>query len=217
SGGQNAGISDSGNVTITVNGTNYTTAFGAGDTTSTIASRLAGLVNSGAFTYASSSSGTVNLTSKTAGGATNYSISASYTYNSGVFAQPSFTTSTSGATLTGGYDASAIPNHPFITQYQYDPLGNMQCVHQKGADSTADKPCTDGTVPAAWRPRKFTYDSLGRLLTSYNPEAGSMTYQYDNAGNLTSKVEPKPNQLWGSTQTVTVTYTYDALNRPLDK
>jgi RHS repeat-associated protein len=216
-GGHDGGVSDTGSVTISVNGTNYSTAFGAGDTASSIAGRLASTVNSGTLTYATASGSNVNLTSKIAGGNTNYSLSSSYTYNSGTFTQPSFTTSVSGATLAGGYDASAIPNHPFITQYQYDALGNLLCVHQKGADSTADKACTDGTIPATWRPRNFSYDSFGRLLSAYNPEAGSMTYQYDNAGNIISKVEPKPNQLWGSTQTVTVTYAYDALNRLTDK
>src|SRR5882724_7250342 len=215
-GGHDAGVSDSGSITISVNGTNYSTTFGAGDTASSIAGRLASTVNSGTLTYATASGSTVNLTSKTAGGNANYSLSSSYTYNSGAFAQPSFTTS-NGAALAGGYDASAIPNHPFITQYQYDTLGNLLCVHQKGADSTSDKSCTDGTVPPTWRPRNFTYDSLGRLLSSYNPEAGSMTYQYDNAGNMTSKVEPKPNLIWGSNQTVRVTYAYDALNRLTDK
>jgi YD repeat-containing protein len=200
-----------------VNGTNYSTTYGAGDTATSIAGRLASTVNSGTFTYATASGSTVNVTSKTAGGNSNYSLSSSYTYNSGSFAQPSFTTSGSGATLAGGYDASAIPNHPFITHYQYDTLGNLICVHQKGADSTADKACTDGTVSATWRPRNFTYDSLGRLLTAYNPEAGSMTYQYDNSGNMISKIEPKPNQIWGSSQTVTITYAYDALNRLTDK
>jgi len=216
-GGHDAGVSDSGSITISVNGTNYSTTFGAGDTASSIAGRLASTINSGALMYASASGSAVNLTSKTAGGNTNYSLSSSYTYNSGSFTQPSFTTSVSGATLSGGYDASTIPNHPFITQYQYDALGNLLCVHQKGADATLDKSCTDGSVPPTWRPRNFTYDSLGRLLSSYNPEAGSMTYQYDNAGNMISKAEPKPNLIWGSTQTVTVTYSYDALNRLTDK
>src|SRR5579864_5282526 len=40
-GGHDAGASDSGNITVTVNATNYTVAFGAGDTGSAIASRLA--------------------------------------------------------------------------------------------------------------------------------------------------------------------------------
>src|SRR5262249_52674948 len=39
---------------------------------------------------------------------------------------------------------------------------------------------------------------------------------YDADGNLTSKTGPAPNQAWGSAATVTITYTYDALNRLLD-
>ncbi len=218
-GGHDAGISDSGTITVNVNGTGYATSFGASDTASTIASRLAGIINSGSFSYATASGTTINLTSKTAGGNTDYSLSTSYTWNSGTFAQPSFTTSASGASLSGGYDASALPNNPFITHYQYDTLSNLLCVHQKGADTTADKPCNDTTVPAAWRPRVFTYDSLSRLLTAYNPESGTTFYGYDADGNMSSKTAPAPNQLWGSSplQQVTITYAYDPLNRLLSK
>jgi RHS repeat-associated protein len=220
-GGHDAGISDTGTVSITVNGTVYSTTFGAGDSASAIATRLASIVNSGSFAYASASGGTVNLSSKTLGSTGNYSISASYTWNSGIFSQPSFTaTPVNGATaLSGGYAASAIPNQPYVTTYQYDTLGNLVCVHQKASDTTADVACSGSappSVPAAWRQRFFTYDSLGRLLTAYNPENGKMTYQYDNNGNLISKVEPAPNAAWGSASTVAVNYTYDALNRLLD-
>ena len=199
-----------------MNGTGYSTTFGAGDTASTVATRLAGIVNSGSFAYAwPASGGTVNLSSKTLGSTGNYSISASYTWNSGIFAQPSFTAApVNGATaLSGGYAASAIPNQPYVTTYQYDTLGNLVCVHQKANDTTADVACSGSTppsVPAAWRQRFFTYDSLGRLLYPYNPENGKISYQYDNNGNLISKVEPAPNAAWGSPSTVTVNYTYDA-------
>ena len=54
-----------------------------------------------------------------------------------------------------------------------------------------------------------------------NPEMNStgstvITYGYDNDSRLISKVEPAPNAAWGSNSTVTLTYTYDALNRLLD-
>jgi len=29
---------------------------------------------------------------------------------------------------------------------------------------------------------RFTYDSLGRLLTAKNPESGTISYTYDNDG-----------------------------------
>jgi RHS repeat-associated protein len=223
-GGHDAGVSDSGNVTITLNGTNYTTAFGAGDTSTSIASRLATAVTAGPYASATSSAGIVNLTSKTVGSSGNFSLTASYTYNTGSFTQPSFTTSTSGPALANGKDASALNNTPFVTLYQYNARGNMLCVHQKATDTTADVPCTGASapsVPATWRQRFFTYDSFSRLLTAMNPElngTGStvITYGYDNNSRLTSKIEPAPNAAWGSSSTVTVNYTYDALNRLLD-
>jgi len=226
-GGHDAGVSDSGNVTITLNGTNYSTAFGAGDTSTSIASRLAAAVTAGPDASATSSTGTISLTSKAAGSAGNFSLTASYTYNTGSFSQPSFTTSTSGAALANGKDGQALNNNPFVTLYQYNARGDMLCVHQKATDTTADVPCTGASapsVPATWRQRFFTYDSLSRLITAMNPEISSVngpvaiTYQYDNYGNVLSKTGPAPNQDFNTSpvQTLTITYAYDALNRLLD-
>jgi YD repeat-containing protein len=47
------------------------------------------------------------------------------------------------------------------------------------------------------------------------PEAGTITYTYDNASNLHTKTAPAPNQT--GSNTVTTTYTYDALNRLTQK
>ncbi len=221
SGGQNAATtSDSGTVTATINGTPYQVSFGSGDSSSTIASRLATAISAGSLSSAMPSGATVNLTSKTPGTAGDYSLSASYTWNSSQFTNPSFTTSTSGSALSGAKDAGGLNNNPYVTLYQYDALNNLLCVHQKATDTSADIACTGGTppsVPAPWRQRFFTYDSLSRLLTATNPESGKITYAYDVDGNTTTKTEPMANQAWGSTQTVTITYAYDALNRLTDK
>jgi len=83
----------------------------------------------------------------------------------------------------------------YETDYQYDTLGNLVRVDQKGSapgDSTQ------------WRTRTFTYDSLSRLLTTANPESGTLSYAYDAAGNLASKTDAR---------NITVTYGYDQLNR----
>jgi RHS repeat-associated protein len=225
-GGQNASSTpDTGTITFTVNGTGYATSYGASDTSSTIAGRLAGIISSGSYANATASGSTINLTSKTAGTAGDFSLSASYTWNSAQFTNASFTTSTSGPALTGALDASAVNNHPYVTTYQYNVRGDMLCVHQKGTDTTADVACTGTSAPsapAAWRQRFFTYDSFSRLLTAMNPETNStgttaITYTYDADGNVTSKKEPAPNQAWGSAATVTINYTnYDALNRLLN-
>jgi YD repeat-containing protein len=60
--------------------------------------------------------------------------------------------------------------------------------------------------------RNFTFDTLGRLLTSEDLHApahalyGTTTYTYDDAGNAIALLNPR-NQ--------TISYTYDRLNRPL--
>jgi RHS repeat-associated protein len=228
SNGQNASTtSDSGSITITINGTPYSTSFGAGDTSTTIASRLATAISAGPYASATPSGGTVNLTSKTSGTAGDFSLSAAYTWNSAQFTNPSFTTSTSGSALSGAKDASALNNNPFVTTYQYNTRGDLLCVHQKATDTSADVPCTGASapsVPATWRQRFFTYDSFSRLLTASNPEISSqsgpvaITYQYDNDGNVSSKTGPAPNQSFTASpvQMLTITYAYDALNRLTD-
>jgi RHS repeat-associated protein len=89
-----------------------------------------------------------------------------------------------------------------VTLYSYDALDNLVHVEQHGTDSN----------PANWRPRNFAYDSLSRLISATNPESGTITYAYDNAGNLTSKTAPAPNQQ-DPNVTVTTYFSYDALNR----
>src|SRR6185312_3975921 len=150
--------------------------------------------------------GTVNLTSKTGGTIGDYSVTASSTWNSAQFTNPSFTTSTSGAGLSGAYNAGDIRNNPFVTLYAYDALGNLLRVDQKGSSPN------DSTQ---WRTRTFTYDSLSRLLTANNPESGTITYSYDADGELLHKTSPAPNQTGTATQTVS--YCYDELHRVTGK
>lgn len=91
------------------------------------------------------------------------------------------------------------------TSYGYDPLGNL---------TSADQSANDGS-----RHREFKYDSLTRLIASYNPETGWICYgttggqtplasncspQYDGNGNLLAKTDNLG---------VVSSYTYDALNR----
>jgi RHS repeat-associated protein len=94
----------------------------------------------------------------------------------------------------------------YETDYTYDVLNNLLTVNQKGS--------APGNS-SQWRTRTFSYDSLSRLLTSSNPESGTSTYAYDANGNVSTKTAPKPNQT--GTATVVTSYTYDVLNRLLQK
>ncbi len=113
----------------------------------------------------------------------------------------------SGALWSTGTQLTAIsPQVAMQTLYSYDALGNLLRVNQKGSAPS------DSTQ---WRTRLFTYDSLSRLLTAYNPESGTITYSYDVDGNLLQKTSPAPNQTGAVTQTLS--YCYDPLHRVTGK
>ena len=81
----------------------------------------------------------------------------------------------------GAIDAPVQP-----TFYAYDTLNNLT------------------TVSQGVQTRSFNYNSLSRLLSATNPESGTISYLYDNSGNLTRKTDARSIQ---------TNYTYDALNR----
>ena len=72
------------------------------------------------------------------------------------------------------------------TSYGYDVSGNLT------------------TVTQGSQTRTFTYDSLSRLRTAVNPESGSISYQYDDNGNLVVKTDARG---------VSSHFEYDSLNR----
>jgi RHS repeat-associated protein len=90
----------------------------------------------------------------------------------------------------------------FLTNYVYDPLGNLTTVNQ-----------------GALAPRSFSYDSLSRLLSATNPESGTITYSYVNAqgglcsGDLSLCQRIDPRIVPNTTAHITTAYAYDALNR----
>jgi RHS repeat-associated protein len=79
----------------------------------------------------------------------------------------------------------------YQTSYSYDVLNALTTVSQ-GSQT-----------------RTFAYDSLKRLSSVTNPEGGTLSYQYDNNGNLTQKTDARG--------VVTTFGTYDLLNRPTTK
>src|ERR1700752_1640876 len=85
---------------------------------------------------------------------------------------------------SGNLGSTTSPNQP--TSYGYSVLDNLT------------------TVTQGSQIRTFTYDSLSRLRTGINPESGTISYKYDDNGNLIVKTEPRG---------VSTHYEYDALNR----
>ena len=102
---------DSGSVTITVNGANYSTSYGGGDTKATIAQRLASAISAGTLATGSASDSTVSITTKAGGTGTNYSLAASYAWNNANFTEvslPRTTVNVFAYNLVNGHSAVTV-------------------------------------------------------------------------------------------------------------
>jgi RHS repeat-associated protein len=212
-------VTDYGTVTITVGGFTASACYGANPATACnginnssaaqVAAAIAGngptgLSRSGSPVNAVPSGAGITITYNTAGTAGNgaaITSTSQSTQTQWTFSPASFTAA--GTTLANGMNAGDFNNNPYVTLYQYDALGNLLRVDQKGSAPS------DSTQ---WRTRTFTYDSLSRLLTATNPESGTIAYSYDADGELLMKTSPAPNQTGSTTQTIS--YCYDELHRP---
>jgi len=91
----------------------------------------------------------------------------------------------------------------WATTYTLDPLGNLTNVLQNGSHA-----------------RTFTYDSLSRLLTSANPEVGTITYAYNPDGPILTKTDARAivtcYGTWNGSS-CNASSGYDALHRELTR
>jgi RHS repeat-associated protein len=203
---------DAGTVTLTVGAFTASACFGNSTnpvcsgkpvnySSSDVATALAVALNAaGSPVSASASGSTINMTWLQPGAFSPSVAPLSSSHdNSGLFPGDSFS---SAATAFSGGQSAPFDNTSYSTTYQYDGLGNLLRVDQKGSAPS------DSTQ---WRTRQFTYDSLSRLLSASNPESGVITYSYDADSELLMKISPAPNQTGSATQTVS--YCYDPLHR----
>ena len=84
-----------------------------------------------------------------------------------------------------------IGNEFAHTKYEYDLLGNLTRVIDAHTNQTL-----------------ITWDSLGRKLSSSDPDLGTWTYTYDDGGLLLTQTDAKAQ---------TIYFAYDALGRMLQK
>ena len=216
---------DQGTVTLTIGSFTASAPYSqsGNSTAAQIATALVGtgstgLNRAGSPVSATASGANITITYGTAGAAGNGVLvagSSQSTQTQWTFSPPSF--ASAGTSLANGFNASDVNNNPLITLYQYNGSGNLTCVEQHGGitgTGCSSSPTNDATSP--WRVRRFTYDSLGRLLTANNPESGTITYTYDNDGNLLQKTSPAPNQS-NPAVTQTISYCYDELHRVTGK
>jgi YD repeat-containing protein len=172
-------VYDTGQVTVTLHSLAKTVNYGQNDTNISIAAAIANAFNSdpsSLVTAGTNGTSTITFVATSAGSGNNFSLSAtSVDTQTTYFSSPSFTTSTSGANLTGGQTPVApIDNNPAITLYTYDGLNNLTRVEQHGYSLPSSQ----------WRIRSYSYDSLSRVKSSTTPEAGLAQSQYNSLGQL---------------------------------
>jgi RHS repeat-associated protein len=105
SGGTGTTVYDTGSVWVTVNGVQTSVSYGQTSTSSSLANSLVSAINGNSSlpVTATLSGSIVNLTAKTTGSSTDYTLSSgSSTNQPSTFSSPSFSVSNSGSTLTGG-------------------------------------------------------------------------------------------------------------------
>jgi len=217
SGGQDTSYSytyDSGTIHLAVGSFSNTASYANGDSANSVAAKVAQALNAtGSPVTASASGTTVSLSSNGAGASTNYALSAwASTDYPQYFGSTSFTAAPASSPMSGGGDGT--PPHgngvfslttPATTLYSYDALDQLLCVEQHGGvggTGCSSNPSSDASSP--WRVRRFTYNSLGELTSSSNPESGTTGYNYDDDGQVSGKTDARG---------LTISYAYDSLHR----
>lgn len=223
---------DSGNVWVQIGSYTGNATYGSGSTPTSVANTLAAALTANSQANASvvtisSSQARIDLSAKQAGVAGNsMSWTGGATSNQpALFSPPSIRPGTASGNFSGGADA-VLPqpngifslDTPLITRYTYDALDNLTCVEQQGkVTGTGCSAPESSDASSPWRVRRFTYNSLGQLLSAKNPESGLITFAYDDDGNLKAKTSPDSNELAPSTATQTISYCYDLLHRMAKK
>src|SRR5205807_3149184 len=110
------------------------------------------------------------------------------------------------SSLSGGADPySSGLAHPYVTTYTYDAHNNLLSVSQAAG-------LVNGQAVAG-QPRSYSYDGLGRLVTSSTPEAGTVTSFYTDAGSNACAGNPGLVCRVQDARGVVKTLSYDAINR----
>jgi len=194
------GVYDSGQIQITVNGFSVTTNYSRSanqKTANQLASSLTSKLSvSASPVTATVSKSTITLTSKATGTAANYPLSTSVTHSS-YFANPSFTATASGPSLTGGAGGPApvpvgtlvkqLSNNTSLCSFSADPGGNWSYCSAlfEGFNTNPNDTSAQTMVPDApaghvsnLSIKRLIYSGwTGKLLCEYQPWFGLASHQ----------------------------------------
>ena len=180
-------IYDSGSVSVTVFGENFSASYDQYDSG---ASSIASQLNASGIVTASLSGDSITVTAVAPGANSPITGSCQSEYPQYFNCLSPSVSGISGG--TGGLSSS-----PLITNYTYDAGGRLTSVSQ-GSQIL---------------PRTFSYDGLGRKISESTPEGGSVTYSYYTSGGALCSGDPSKICYRTDARGVVSTYTYDHANR----
>ena len=215
-------VYDAGSAWITVNGQQCSTGYGNGDSSSSVASNLTNAVNScSSYVNASVSGTTVNLTAKTTGAWTNYSLSSGSSSSQGF--SPSFGVSASGGALTGGITGTTTSlsssQNPSAYSSSVTFTATVSPSSATGTVTFFDGSTNIGSVALSNGSAALTTSSLSvgshSISASYGGDgndqgsASSVLTQTVNTANTTISLSSSPSgsQVYGTSITLTATVT----------
>jgi RHS repeat-associated protein len=102
------------------------------------------------------------------------------------------------------WEPDAAGTFTYETLYQYNTLDNLVRVDQKGGTTDTTK----------WRTRTFAHDSLGRVTSATNPESNTTQFFYTTVAGALCAGDPTAVCRQTDARNITITYSYDELNRP---
>ncbi len=174
------------------------TTYGASDTPSSIAQKLANNATGASFVRIVAVEDMLYLHANQAGAGTNYNFALQVADSvPSDFPSPSFAGEPASGQLVGGVNA-APPGQVPTTDYSYS-------VAPSGYDSAGNPLSYTDSVTGIW---SFSYDTLGRLVTSSrsSPQSANYCWSYDSFGNRTAQESsPSPFQAqFGSAESCTL-------------
>lgn len=129
----------------------------------------------------------------------------------------SYTTGDSGSNTYYTYDSSKRIIREQIgdkyTYYTYDSKGNNLIYATLKEDYTGEAPALYDSGLTCFDTTTYTYDDKGRVITEVYSTGGSVSYEYDNMGNITKKAITE--YVNNDKVTKTYLYTYDSLGKLL--